>query len=222
MRQVVGAVLFGVLGTLVLIGLGLWQLDRMDEKRAYLDLVQARIGTAPIALPASPSQAEHNYQAVEIEGRLTGEYLEVLSGQRGDTPGVRIIEVLELAGGRRVLMDRGFLVEEARKTPRPAKAVKTTGNLIWPQDADSFTPPPDAKTGLWFARDLPAMAAKLQTEATLIVAREQTGGGIEPVPVDASGIPNNHWGYAIQWFLMAIAWGVMTLYLLWRIWRRTA
>ncbi len=65
------------------------------------------------------------------------------------------------------------------------------------------------------------MAAKLGTEPLLIVASQPTGQGIAPVPVDTAGIPNDHWGYAIQWFLLATVWGVMTLYLLWRIRQRT-
>jgi hypothetical protein len=52
---------------------------------------------------------------------------------------------------------------------------------------------------------------------TLIVAASQVGDGITPVPVDTSAIPNNHWGYAIQWFLLAATWAGMTVYLLWRI-----
>ncbi|MFM7446577.1 MAG: SURF1 family cytochrome oxidase biogenesis protein, partial [Tabrizicola sp.] len=54
-------------------------------------------------------------------------------------------------------------------------------------------------------------------EPTLIVASAPTGDGIAPMPVDTSGIPNNHWGYAIQWFLLAATWAGMTLFLLWRI-----
>jgi surfeit locus 1 family protein len=65
------------------------------------------------------------------------------------------------------------------------------------------------------------MAAKLQTEPTLIVASTPTGDGIAPMPVDTSGIPNNHWGYAIQWFLLAATWAGMTVFLLWRIRGRT-
>ncbi|MBE0554514.1 MAG: SURF1 family protein, partial [Rhodobacteraceae bacterium] len=94
-------------------------------------------------------------------------------------------------------------------------------NLHWPQDADSFTPPPDPRTGLWFARDVAAMAAKLGTEPVLIVARGPTGDGITPMPVDSSAIPNDHWGYAITWFSLAAVWAVMTGYLLWRIRQRT-
>jgi surfeit locus 1 family protein len=94
------------------------------------------------------------------------------------------------------------------------------GNLDWPRETDSFTPAPDAKTGLWFARDVPAMAQALGTEATLIVARGSTGDGITPMPVDTSAIPNNHWQYAITWFLLAVAWLGMTSLWLWRIRRR--
>jgi surfeit locus 1 family protein len=101
--------------------------------------------------------------------------------------------------------------------PRAPHEARVEGNLHWPQDTNAFTPPPDEKSGLWFARDVPAMAAALNTEPTLIVASAPTGEGIAPVPVDTSGIPNDHWGYAIQWFLLAVTWAGMTLFLLWRI-----
>jgi len=64
------------------------------------------------------------------------------------------------------------------------------------------------------------MAQALGTEATLIVARTPTGDGIAPQPVDTSGIPNDHWGYAITWFLLAFVWAGMTAGLLWRIRQR--
>ncbi len=96
-----------------------------------------------------------------------------------------------------------------------------TGNLDWPQESDSYTPPPDPKSGLWFARDVGKMAAALGTEPVLIVASGPKVDGIEPYPVNTEDIPNGHEGYAITWFSLAIVWAVMTLYLLWRIWRRT-
>jgi len=86
---------------------------------------------------------------------------------------------------------------------------------------DGFTPEPDARTGLWFARDVPAMAAHLDAEPVLVIARDPTAPGIDPIPVDTSGIPNDHFGYAVQWFGLAAVWLGMTAYLLWRIRRRT-
>ena len=56
------------------------------------------------------------------------------------------------------------------------------------------------------------MAAVLHTAPTFIVARLPTGDGIEAMPVDTSSIPNDHWGYAIQWFLFAAV--AVVIYLL--------
>lgn len=217
MRRYVFPLVLGIVGVAILMNLGFWQLRRMEEKRVYLDEIEARIGNAPIPLPAEPEEGPHKFQAVWAEGRFTGEYLEVLAGQRGAGPGVLVVEALALPDGRRIMVQRGFLPEEARTLPRAAQEARVEGNLHWPQDSSSSTPPPDAKTGLWFARDVAGMAAKLNTEPTLIVAREPTGDGIAPLPVDTSGIPNDHWGYAIQWFLLAATWAGMTLFLLWRI-----
>jgi len=221
MRRYVFPVLMGIVGVAVLVNLGFWQLRRMEEKRVYLDAIEARIGNAPIALPDIPTPEDHKFQAVIVDGRFTGDYLEVLSGKKGGSPGVLVVEVMALADGRRILVQRGFVEDTARATPRTATDVRVEGNLHWPEDSNASTPPPDAKTGLWFARDVPAMAAKLNTEATFIVASQPTGDAITPVPVDTSTIPNDHWGYAIQWFLLAATWAGMTLFLLWRIRRRT-
>ena len=67
------------------------------------------------------------------------------------------------------------------------------------------------------------MAQTLDTEPVLIVARatEPPQEGIRPMPVGAEGIPNNHLGYAVQWFGLSLVWLGMTAYLLWRIRRRT-
>ena len=217
MRRYLFPVVLGVTGVAILMSLGFWQLGRMEEKRVYLAEIETRIANAPIPLPAMPEEGPHKFQAVTAEGQFTGEYLEVLAGQKGATPGVMVIEAFALPDGRRIMVQRGFVEEEARAPPRPPHEAKVAGNLHWPDDTGSSTPPPDEKTGLWFARDVPAMAAKLGTEPTLIVASAPTGDGIAPMPVDSSGIPNNHWGYAIQWFLLAATWAGMTVFLLWRI-----
>jgi surfeit locus 1 family protein len=141
----------------------------------------------------------------------------VLSGQKDVGAGVRVISVLQTTDDRRVLVDRGFLTEDDKAKPLTVTDVRIIGNLMWPRDSDSYTPPPEPKTGMWFARDAMAMAAQMNTEPTFIVASVPTGDGIEALGVDSSSIPNDHWGYAITWFLLAAAWAVMTVALLWRI-----
>ena len=67
---------------------------------------------------------------------------------------------------------------------------------------------------IWFARDVDAMAAALNTKPILIVAREVSfhDGDVTPFPVDTTRIPNDHLQYAITWFSLAAIWLAMTFY----------
>jgi surfeit locus 1 family protein len=220
MRRIVVPLLFGVFGVGILVSLGVWQLQRLGWKEAVIAQIDARIGAAGVALPASPDPLVDRYLPVQVSGRLTGDELDVLVSRKQIGAGYRVISALETDTGRRVLVDRGFLAEDARGLPRLATTLVVEGNLVWPDEVDGFTPAPDPKLGIWFARDLPAMAAALNAEPILIVARSDTGDGIDPMPVDSSAIPNDHLNYAITWFLLALVWSGMTGLLVWRMRRK--
>jgi surfeit locus 1 family protein len=220
MRRYVGPVLFGVVGVALLLSLGIWQTQRMLWKEAMLAEIAAMLVMDPVPLPDQVSAERDRYRGVMVTGRFTGEAVFKLDSLKGAGPGKRVIAVFETVDGRRVLVDRGIWLDEDTATPEVPFVAEVAGNLDWPRETDSFTPPPDPKTGIWFARDVPAMAAALNTEPVLIVARGTTGDGITPAPVDTSSIPNNHWQYAVTWFLLAAAWLGMTVFLLWRIRQR--
>lgn len=220
--RLISALLLGLAGVGFLCGLGIWQVQRMYEKRGQLEEMTAGISVPAVPVPLDLDPDKDRYRPVTAEGRFTGETLYVLSGKPMIGAGVQVVSVLEMPGGRRLLVDRGFLPDDDKHKELTVREVKITGNLMWPRDSNQYTPPPDPKTGLWFGRDAVAMAALLKTEPTFIVAREPTGDAIEAMPVDTSSIPNDHWGYAITWFLLAAVWAVMTLALVWRIRRQTA
>lgn len=217
MRRMIMPVLFGLCGMAVLISLGVWQLQRLAWKETVLAEIDARIGSAPVAVPAVPDAEADRFLPVAVAGRFTGDQLDVLVSRKQIGPGFRVIAVLETETGRRVMVDRGFVTDDARGLPRVAEAVEVAGNLVWPEEVDGFTPEPDLGRGMWFARDVPAMAEALNTEPVLIVARSLTGDAIEPMPVDSSAVPNDHMNYAITWFLLAFVWAGMTGLLLWRM-----
>lgn len=219
--RIASALVLGLAGVSLLCGLGIWQVQRMYEKRVQLDAMTAGISVPAIAVPVQFDPVKDRYRPVTVAGRFTGETLYVLSGKPMIGAGVQVISVLQTTDNRRLLIDRGFLKDDDKARALTVTDVEILGNLMWPRDSNQYTPPPDAKTGLWFGRDAVAMAAKLNTEAVMIVARTSTGDGIEAMPVDTSTIPNDHWGYAITWFSLAFVWAVMTAALVWRI-RRTA
>lgn len=219
-RKLIGALVLGLGGCAILVALGVWQVQRLHWKEGILAEIQSRIAAAPVALPAAPDPEEDRYLPVRVAGDYTGQELHVLTSNREDGAGYRVIAGFQTDAGRRIMVDRGFIPQADKDAPRPAGPAEVTGNLHWPDETDSFTPAPELDRNIWFARDVPKMAEALGTEPLLVVARSDTGQGIRALPVGTEGIPNDHLQYAITWFSLAAIWAGMTLLLLWRIRRR--
>ena len=212
--------LFGIVGCAVLVSLGLWQVQRLAWKEGILAEIEARIHSAPEALPLAVTETDR-YLPVALEGKIGADALRVLVSQKQVGAGYLVVSAFEMADGRRVLLDRGFVRLEAAIPEGGAVAVK--GNVHFPDERVSATPENDEAKNIWFARDVARMAEFLGTEPVLVVAREVSPpeAGIAPLPVDTAHIPNDHLGYAVQWFGLAVVWAAMTGYFLWRN-RRTA
>ena len=221
-RSILAPLIFGIVTTAILLSLGFWQLRRLDEKTALLAQIQAGIDAAPQPLPATVDPSM-KYLPVMVSGRTTGQEILVLSGTKELGGGYNIVSGFVTEDGRRILLDRGFVTQDYRHTPRPPTDLTVVGNLHWPQDKSSSTPEPDLTAGIWFARDVPAMAAMLNTEPVLVVAAETAGDaqGVQPIPISIEGVPNSHLSYAVQWFLFAATCAGMTAWLIWRIRQRT-
>lgn len=215
--------LVGIVGTAILASLGIWQLQRLEWKSGVLADIEAQIGGDPRPLPGEIDPERDRYRPVTASGMITDAEIDVLVSVRGTGPGYRIIAAFETDAGRRILLDRGFVAEARRGELRPPVVATVTGNLHWPDEVDRFTPEPDFDRNIWFARDVPAMAAELGTEPVMIVLRtsSETEPPAMPMPVEAAGIPNDHLGYAVTWFGLAAVWTGMTVFLLWRIRQRT-
>lgn len=220
-----GAAVFGLAGVAVLVALGVWQLGRLEQKLDLIALIEARIAAAPVPVPAAPDPEADRYRPVTVAGMFTGEAVHVLSSLQGAGPGSRVIAVLETDAGRRLLVDRGFLAEGRRAGADLAGGpVEVAGNLDWPRDFDASTPAPDLGRGLWFSRAPDPIAAHLGAEPVLIVAARIDGAAVPGLIVQPLGVDirNDHLEYAITWFALALVWAVMSLYLLWRLWRDPA
>ncbi|EKE44413.1 surf1 family protein [Oceaniovalibus guishaninsula JLT2003] len=208
----------GIGGVAILLSLGVWQVQRLAWKRAVLADIDARIAAASVTIPAAPDPQADRYLPVAAEGTTTGQEIDVLISTAQLGAGYRVVVPFE-TGGRRILLDLGFVPTEEKDPPRPAQRLTATGNLHWPDETDRFTPAPDRAENIWFARDVAAMADALGTEPILLVARrtDPPVPGTVPLPVTSANIPNDHLGYAITWFSLAAIWAGMTALLGWRM-----
>ena len=216
-REWITPLLSGFMASMFLVGLGVWQLQRLTWKEGIVAEMDARMTAAPVNLPTMIDPVADRFLPVIVEGRFTGEGVEVLSSQKNFGQGYREIAVLETTDQRRILIDRGFIAEADHLKPKMVKDITLAGNLHWPVESDHFTPKPDPIRNLWFVRDAVSMAAALGTETVFIVARSQTGDGISAMPIDTSTIANDHLNYALTWFSLALICFMVTAALVWRI-----
>lgn len=212
MQRYLAPLLIGLIGAGILAWLGTWQLDRLDQKEAILARIETTIAGPAQPLPTMVDPSEQKYQPVELRGTLGEDALYVLVSQKLVGAGWLVISAFETEDGRRVLLDRGFTPVDQKAAPLYAGPATVIGNLHWPDDRNSSTPDNDVAKNTWFARDLGQMAEVLDTEPLLVVARQldPRDATVSPLPVDTSGIPNDHLQYAITWYSLGIVWLLMT------------
>ncbi|MGV6802795.1 MAG: SURF1 family protein [Ruegeria sp.] len=215
MRRILFLLIFGVAGLAMLVSLGIWQVNRLAWKEGVLAEIETRISAAPVPLPDVVDPVSDRYLPVAVSGEMLPNEIHVLVSVKQVGPGYRIIAPFRTAG-RTILVDRGFVPTAAKQADRQIGTMEISGNLHWPDEVDGYTPDPDQAANIWFARDVPALAAELGTEPVLLIARTRSDPHIIPLPVDTAGIPNDHLQYAVTWFGLALVWAAMTGYFLWR------
>lgn len=207
-----------VVSLAILIGLGVWQLQRLKWKEGVLAHVAA-LQAAPARPLAEVLKAGGDLDFVRVsfdcadiltrprvrlysldgDGQIVYRQMTACPAPAGGTP---------TAGAPSVLVDVGF-EDCAGHTPAPALPGPLVGVLRKPDPKTFVTPPSRPAAKLWYWRDLPAMAKALgvQEHLPVYVALERgpqpaSGCKLARAPVPAN-IPNRHLEYALTWFGLA-------------------
>jgi len=181
--------------------LGVWQLDRHAERRAWNAQVEERLSATPLLLTSGAVRTGTDslaYRRARAAGtfRFAEQTVEVNRSQRG-APGVFVLTPLRLADGTGILVNRGW-------TFAPDGMTADLGSLAEPESTfvEGVLLPP---TGRFAVRpeslrvDYPLYPLVLRrTDAAAGTPR-----GLTPVALPPrDGGP--HLSYAFQWFVFAI------------------
>jgi surfeit locus 1 family protein len=215
----------------ILIGLGVWQLQRKAWKEGLIASLTERLAKPPQALPTPKSwpgldAAEDEYRRVEFDaafepGREALVYASATAFRPDvDGPGYWVFAPARLADGGVVMVNRGF-VPEGRQDPRLRLAGDVSGPLHivgamrWPDPRHWFTPADDPSHNLWFSRDPAAMAAAkgFGPVAPFYVEQEAPAppGGLPQPGKLVVSLPDNHLQYALTWFGLAAVLAAVTI-----------
>lgn len=205
-----------VSGAALLAALAVWQTTRAVERTRWIDLAESRADQPPQTLPSRPNPADHSLLPVRVRGRFDHDAAQrVYAFDRTEGSGYRLIAPLEVSARRRILVDRGFVSDRAVAVVKEGGLVTVDGVLLWPREKGPFTPDREADSGLWHARDVPAMAALTASDPILVVARESPFGVWPRAEPPTVSHDNRHVGYALTWAALAAIWTAI-FGLLWR------
>jgi len=220
-----------------LVGLGLWQVQRLAWKEGLVREIGER--TAATAVPLPPRSAWESLRADDYEYRrvlATGTFdhagevhvFRPLGDARGPYHGVGdlVLTPLRLASGGTVIVNRGFVPSDrvdpaTRSSGQVGGQVTITGLMREPEGRNTFTPADDPAHGQWFTRDPDAIARflHLKDAAPFTIDEEATAlpGGLPQGGETVLSLPNDHLSYALTWFGLAAGLvGVFAVY----AWRR--
>jgi surfeit locus 1 family protein len=217
--------LFTLLGVAALVGLGVWQLNRLAWKEALIAAVAARAGAPPVAAPDEADwfrldPSEYEYRRVSVAGTFDYAHqvfvFRTLENPRGryGGPGYLVLTPLRLANGATIIVNRGFVPSADRSaflagSPPDARPVNVTGLMRASEPRNWFTPADDPARGDWFTRDPGAIATALKLERVApFTIDADAGPDRDALPEGGETIlafPNNHFSYALTWFATALA-----------------
>lgn len=203
----------------LLLGLGFWQLDRAEQKRAWL--VQLKMAAQQDAVNLNVSQPEFEHAAhrhAKASGRYDAAHQVLLDNQvRDRRQGYLVLTPLRLAGSDlAVLVDRGWVPAPPARSQLPpvdiAELAVTVQGVIDKGPSAGLKLGEAAGEAGWPLRlqylDYALLAQRLPYSLLPYLIRldpdQPQGYRRDWQPVTEMG-PATHVGYAVQWFGLALA-----------------
>jgi surfeit locus 1 family protein len=202
--------IMSVSAVILLFGLGIWQLDRLNWKEALIADIERATANAPLqTLPEDVTA--HRFYRVQLQGEYLPEPEFHLAARYFQSKlGYSLLNPFKLTKGQIVMVSRGWVPAELKdKTPAaPSGAQTILAQIRTSDERNHFTPENQPEKNVWFGRDALQMGehAKLKVlPITLDIIGEQDRA-ILPVPSNGNIKPrNDHLGYAVTWFGIGFA-----------------
>lgn len=191
-----------------LIGLGIWQIERLGWKRALIAAVEQRVHATPVPAPgperwATITAAQDGYRHVRVSGRYRDDATVFVQAVTERGPGFWAMTPIVSDRGFTVLVNRGFVPD--RQAP-PGGSARVTGLLRPSEPGGGFLRRNDPAANRWFSRDVAAIAAARRLGPVAPYFIDADAGPAGSVPVGGLTVvrfPNNHLVYALTWFALA-------------------
>lgn len=206
---------------IILVSLGVWQLQRLEWKRQLIENVETRLDAAPIDFHIAMARADAGenmrYTPVKLKGRFVDNKTASVFGAYDGKPGEYVFAPFETANGSFVYVNQGFTPQEVLRkgaaAPHSSEAsIEEVIGLF--RYAEKPAPPASwfrstepLADGLWFVRDpiLFAEKAVIETVPYYVDSFAVKGRAWPKGGTTRLDFRNKHLEYALTWFGMGAA-----------------
>jgi surfeit locus 1 family protein len=216
--------LFSAMLMPLLIGLGFWQLARAEQKRTLQDLVATQQDKPPVEWGADTAVNNENfrYRQVSMQGHFETQKVWLLENQiwQGKL-GYQVVAPFHLPSGEAVLVNLGWIASTGYRSDLPqipplANFKRVTGKLVLPSQNRLLKQQDLVDT--WPQQTLQIDIAQFQQKLGVPLLKWVLH--IDPDHPAALAVKwqdiqmpaSKHLGYAWQWFAMAFALMVLTVF----------
>jgi len=199
---------FVLFSIFIFLGLGTWQVYRKAEKEALLRSLEMAQEALPENLDSV--KAPKTLQPIFAQGHfLAGKTIFLQAKTYEGKSGVYVLNVFQTQGGQYLLVQRGWAPYEIKSLPQGE--LKVEGLLRTPSAPNYFQPQNHPPTYFWIDLSLLSQTLNVPLLPYYLVATSSFNAEILPVKPFPS-LANNHLQYAITWYFLAIALGIMLLW----------
>jgi surfeit locus 1 family protein len=212
-----------ILGSALCVRLGIWQLDRLAQRRSFNSHVEAMWAADPLSLPADRDLdlIEMEYRAICVSGEYDFENQVVIRNQYWeDQYGYHLLTPMLISDRLAIMVDRGWIPAQGNEQQEDWRQYDTVESgeicgIIRPGREkpdvggrpDPTLEPDQGKLDIWNNVNLARISDQLPYELLPIYIQldEISGDRLPPIPfqpeIEISEGP--HLGYAGQWFMFA-------------------
>jgi surfeit locus 1 family protein len=194
------------------LALGFWQLDRAAEKKLLQNEYQDRMTHAPVGL--APETPLERFTQVLLTGRYLEPSLFLDNRTRDGKVGYEVLNVFELASGGYTVVNRGWIIAPKLRSELPASetpsgVVELQGYTVEGSMDESF-PIEVFDTGIRIqSLDFDLLEERYDVSFIgrwLVRLNQSDAPGAEKIGWPSQNFnPQKHYGYAVQWFGLAVA-----------------
>jgi len=206
-----------------LLGLGSWQMQRLQWKLQQIAKIEARQNTPPLRLQnqadiGALTEAQHHYQSASLRGSFGSKqgfwYTQIHNPPSGITPqqrrGYHVLSAFYLADGAAVLIDRGFVpASEKDALPAPSQALQEIDIILrWPDKRGLFDADDSPSQNLFYVRDPKVIGQYWQLALPPVIGEMVASRQATPTwPLAGQTrlvLSNRHLQYAVTWYGLAL------------------